>query len=121
MEATDFFVDRTEFLGLVVPVLPVQPVSTLLSSNLFNARITYGRTDRRGLSGAFGFNYNITKGLANALVGQVTYNFGCLGVDFGYNRFNLGPLRQENQFRIAISLSNVGSFGNLRSRDRLYQ
>ena len=40
--------------------------------------------------------------------------------DFGYNRFNLGPLRQENQFRIAISLSNVGSFGTLRKQERMY-
>ncbi|HUI41549.1 MAG TPA: hypothetical protein VL523_06245, partial [Terriglobia bacterium] len=121
MEATEFFVDRTQLLGLVMPELPTTPASSLLSSNLFNARVTYGRADRRGLSGAFGFNYNVSKGLANAVVGQVTYNFDCFGIDLGYNRFNLGPLRQENQFRIAITLSNVGSFGNLRSRDRLYQ
>jgi LPS-assembly protein len=121
LEATDFFVDRTELLGIVIPALPSDTTASVRSSHLFNARVTYGRPDRRGLSGAFGFNYNFTNGLANALVSQVTYNFECFGIDFGYNRFNLGPLRQENQFRFAITLSNVGSFGNLRSRDRLYQ
>jgi LPS-assembly protein len=119
-EATDFFVSRTAQLGYVAPVVPV-PASSLPSSNLFNARVIYGHPEQRGFSGAFGVNYNITQGLANAVVAQGTYNFSCFGIDVGFNRFNLGPLRKENQFRIAISLSNVGAFGNLRSRDRLYQ
>jgi LPS-assembly protein len=117
LQATEFFVSRTE-VGLVTPIAP--GTSLPPSSNLFNMRLTYGKTDRKGFSGALGFNYNITEGLANALVGQATYNFGCFGIDLGYNRFNLGPLREENQFRIAISLSNVGSFGNLKARDTLY-
>jgi LPS-assembly protein len=121
LEATDFFISRTEGLGFILPVVPLVPTSALPSFNLLNTRVAYGRTDRKGLSGAFGVNYNFVRRVANALVGQVTYNFGCFGVDMGYNRFNLGPLRDENQFRIAISLSNVGSFGNLKSRDRLYQ
>jgi LPS-assembly protein len=121
LEGTDFFVDREQGVGLLTPVVPVLPASALMSSNLVNVRFIYGHTDRRGLSGAIGMNYNITAGLANALVGQLTYNFSCFGVDVGYNRFDLGPLRNENQFRIAISLSNVGSFGNLKERDRLYQ
>jgi LPS-assembly protein len=119
-EATDFFVSRTAQLGYVAPVVSA-PASSLPSSNLFNARAIYGHPEQRGFSGAFGVNYNITQGLANAVVAQGTYNFNCFGIDVGFNRFNLGPLRKENQFRIAISLSNVGAFGNLRSRDRLYQ
>jgi len=120
-EATDFFVSRTAELGFVAPILPAVPTSSLPSSNLFNARVIYGHPERRGFSGVFGVNYNITEGLANEVVAQGTYNFNCFGVDVGFNRFNLGPLRKENQFRIAISLSNVGAFGNLRGRDRLYQ
>jgi LPS-assembly protein len=120
-EATDFFVSRTEELGFVAPILPAVPTSSLPSSNLFNARVIYGQPERRGFSGALGVNYNITEGLANEVVAQGTYNFSCFGIDVGFNRFNLGPLRKENQFRIAISLSNVGAFGNLKGRDRLYQ
>ena len=121
LEATDFFISRTEGLGFILRAMPTLPPSALPSFNLLNTRVAYGRTDRKGLSGAFGVNYNFVQGVANAVVGQVTYNFGCFGVDVGYNRFNLGPLREENQFRVAISLSNVGSFGNLKTRDRLYQ
>ena len=100
---------------------PPSPLPTQASSNLFNTRVTYGKAENRGFSGAFGVNYNITEGLANALVGQATYNFSCFGIAVLYDRFNLGPLRNENQFRIAISLSNVGAFGNIKTRDRLYQ
>jgi LPS-assembly protein len=119
-EATDFLVDREQGLNVLPLVLPVLPLPALTSSNLVNARFIWGHSDRKGLSGAVGVNYNITAGLANGLVGQLTYNFSCFGIDMGYNRFNLGPLRDENQFRIAITLSNVGSFGNLKERDRLF-
>jgi LPS-assembly protein len=121
LDATEFFVDRMQALGLEIPSLPQSTVPTPISSNLFNTRITYGKAENKGFSGAFGVNYNITEGLANAFVGQATYNFSCFGIDVVYDRFNLGPLRNENQFRIAISLSNVGAFGNIRTRDRLYQ
>lgn len=119
-EATDFFVDREQGLNVLPLVLPVLPTSAMTSSNLVNARFIWGHSDRRGLSGAVGVNYNITAGLADGVVGQLTYNFSCFGLDIGYNRFYLGPLRDENQFRIAITLSNVGSFGNLKERDRLF-
>ena len=120
-EATDFVVNRVQGLSVLPLVLPVLPIPTTNSSNLVNARFIWGHSDRKGLSGAVGVNYNVTAGLANAWVGQLTYNLSCFGVDVGYNRFNLGPLRDENQFRIAITLSNVGSFGNLKERDRLFQ
>lgn len=120
-EATDFFVDREQGLNILPLVLPVIPTQAMTSSNLVNARFIWGHGDRKGLSGAVGVNYNITAGLADGVVGQLTYNFSCFGIDMGYNRFYLGPLRDENQFRIAITLSNVGSFGNLKERDRLFQ
>jgi LPS-assembly protein len=120
-EATDFVVNRVQGLSVLPLVLPVLPIPATNSSNLVNVRFIWGHSNRKGLSGAVGVNYNVTAGLANGLVGQLTYNLSCFGVDVGYNRFNLGPLRDENQFRIAITLSNVGSFGNLRERDRLFQ
>jgi LPS-assembly protein len=36
-----------------------------------------------------------------------------------YRRFSFG-LRNENQFRFAFSLANVGTFGNLRRQERLF-
>ena len=38
-------------------------------------------------------------------------------IDVEYQYYNLGPLRRESQFRVALSLANVGTFGNLKPRE----
>jgi LPS-assembly protein len=81
---------------------------------------TYGNTNRKGFSGAFGLDFNFAQRIAHQVVNQVSYNFGCFALDFEYRRFAVGDLRRENQFRVALSLANVGSFGNLKPRERLY-
>ncbi len=44
---------------------------------------------------------------------QSTYNWDCCGVTFEYRRWALGTVRNENDYRFAFSLTNVGTFGNL--------
>ncbi len=115
---TDFFVNRTESLLVAPP--PSASLSSLQSFNLLRTVVTYGDASTKGLSGAVGLDYNIAKGLTNQLVGQASYNFGCFGLNFEYRRFNIPNLRQENSFRVALSLANVTTVGNLRPRERLY-
>jgi len=52
--------------------------------------------------------------------GQTTYNWDCCGLTFEYQRWFLGSVRNENYFRFALSLTNFGTFGNIRRQDRLY-
>jgi len=85
-----------------------------------NLLATYGDFNRKGLSGAFGVNYNLVQKIAAGGVGQLSYNFGCFGLNVEYQRFSLGTIRQENVFRVAISLANIGTFGDFKPRDRLY-
>ena len=70
--------------------------------------------------GAFGPDHNSAQRNAPQSVGQVSYSFDCFGRDFEYRRFALGALRRQNQFRVALLLANVGTFGNLKPRERLY-
>lgn len=121
ISATDFFVNHTASLRLPIAIVPVGTLARLPSFNLLRTVITYGDVSRKGLSGALGLDYNFAQGLAHQVVAQASYNFECFGFDFGYRRFALGPLRRENQFRVALTLSNVGAFGNLKSRERLHQ
>lgn len=121
LSATDFFVNHTASLRLPTAIVPAGTLAGLPSFNLLRTVITYGDNNRKGLSGALGLDYNFAQGIAHQVVAQGSYNFGCFGFDFGYRRFALGPLRRENQFRVALTLSNVGAFGNLRSRERLYR
>ncbi len=115
---TDFFINRTASLN--IPVAPNIPVSELPSFHLLRNVLTYGDVNRKGFSGAFGLDYNFTQRIAQQAVGQVSYNFGCFGIDIEYRQFDLGPLRHESQFRVALALANVGTFGNLKPRERLY-
>lgn len=115
---TDFFINRTA--GLSTPLAPPTSLSKLGSFNLLRTVATYGDVNRKGFSGAFGLDFNFAQRIAHQVVSQVSYNFGCFGLDFEYRRFALGALRRENQFRVALSLANVGTFGNLKARERLY-
>ncbi|HVA00189.1 MAG TPA: LPS assembly protein LptD [Terriglobia bacterium] len=117
LSLTDFFISRT--VSELVPVLPSVPLSQIPSYNLLRTVATYGNVDSKGFSGAFGVDYNFVEGVAHQVVSQFGYHFSCFAIDAEYRRFALGPLRQENEFRVAVSLSNVGSFGNLRRHDRL--
>jgi LPS-assembly protein len=117
LSLTDFFISRTA--SELIPVVPTEPVSQIPSYNLLRTVATYGNVDRRGFSGAFGIDYNFVGGISQQVVSQFGYRFSCFGISAEYRRFNLGPLRKENEFRVAVSLANVGMFGNLRRHDQL--
>jgi hypothetical protein len=68
--------------------------------------------------GTFGPDHNLAQ-KCSPDYRPVSYNFGCFVLDFEHRRFALAALRRENQFRVALSLANVGTFGNLRPRERL--
>jgi LPS-assembly protein len=116
LSVTDFYVSRTESL---ITSPPSTPPSQATQFNLLRTLFTFGDINRKGLSGAGGVDYNFVLGIAHNIVGQASYNFGCFGLDFEYQYYNLGTLRRGNSFRIALALANVGTFGNLKARDTL--
>jgi hypothetical protein len=89
----------------------------LTAFHLLGALVTWSDPNRRGLSGTFGIDYNFQQKIFQHSVNQVSYNFGCFAIDVEYQYYNLGPLRRESQFRVALSLANVGTFGNLKQHD----
>jgi LPS-assembly protein len=119
---TDFFLNKNSYSNLLSgsTTSPSTTTASLSSYHLLNLLATYGDFNRKGLSGAFGVNYNLVQKIAAGGVGQLSYNFGCFGLNLEYQRFSLGTIRQENVFRMAISLANIGTFGDFKPRDRLY-
>jgi LPS-assembly protein len=118
VSVTDFYINRTA--ALLTPLPPDTTLSQLSSYNMLQTIATFGDLNRKGFSGAYGIWYNFAQGVDLQTLAQASYNFGCFGVEFEYRRFALGQLRRDNSYRIALSLSNVGTFGNLRGRERLY-
>jgi LPS-assembly protein len=86
----------------------------------FRILLGYGQPQKRGFSGATSFGFDSNQGFLQYSTVQTTYNWDCCGLSVEYRRFALGLVRNENQFRFAFSLANVGAFGNLKRQERLY-
>ncbi|MGH9405827.1 MAG: LPS-assembly protein LptD [Terriglobia bacterium] len=109
---TDFFVSRT--IVLPAPIAPNIPLSSLPSFDLLDLMASHGDSTRKGLTEAFRVDYNLSQGIVEDFIGQASYNFGCFTVNAQYQRFNLGSIRNENLFRVSLTLGNIGTFGSLR-------
>jgi LPS-assembly protein len=96
--------------------------SPVLSPNFNQIGFTagYGSTARVGFNVVGTGAFDIRAGFLQYSAFQVSYNNDCCGISFEYRRFALGPVRNENQFRLAFSLANIGTFGNLKKQERLF-
>ena len=65
-------------------------------------------------------NYDYRQNIFIYNATQATYNTDCCGFSFEWRRFAIGQTRNENQFRVALSIANVGSFGTLSPRERMF-
>ncbi len=121
LSVSDFFVNHSSYLGLTAATAGLTPTAAppLTAFNMLDAIMTYGDPNRKGLSGALGVDYNFQQKIFQHQVTQVSYNFGCFAINIEYQYYNLGPLRRESEFRIALALANVGTFGNLKPKERL--
>jgi LPS-assembly protein len=96
--------------------------SPVLSPNFNQVGFTvgYGNQARTGFNAAMAGAYDISSGFLQYSAFQMSWNNDCCGISFEYRRFALGPVRNENQFRLAFSLANIGTFGNLKQQERLF-
>jgi LPS-assembly protein len=104
-----------------VPANSVTEVSNApLVFNQIRALIGYGHPNKRGFSGGFGIGYDQNRDFLNYVAAQSTYNWDCCGVSFEYRHTNVPNVSVENQYRFAFTLSNIGTFGNMKRQERLY-
>jgi len=110
---SEFFATVAHFHIQDDPVL--QPLS-----NQIRALVGYGAFNRKGFNFTGGVSYDIQNSALQNQIAQVTYNGNCCGLSFEYRRIALGQVRTENQFRIAFTIANIGTFGNLRRQERIF-
>jgi LPS-assembly protein len=86
----------------------------------YRVMLLYGNQAKRGLSAGANIGIDTRLHFLQAATAQVNYNWDCCGLTFEYQRWALGAIRNENAYRFAFSLTNVGTFGTLRRPQRLY-
>jgi LPS-assembly protein len=89
-------------------------------SNQVRAVVGYGDINRKGLNGSFAISYDVRQKFMQNQVVQVSFNGNCCGLAFEFRRLALGPVRSENQFRVALLIANIGTFGNLRRQEKIF-
>ncbi len=97
--------------------------AAMLQANSHQVRgmLGYGFPNRRGLNVGGTFVYDLRQDLAPYFGVQATYNFDCCGFSVEFRRFHFGrTLRDERQFRVAITFANLGTFGNLKKQERMF-
>ena len=118
----DFFVGGSHAFFHVPGEIFVNP-TPLPAPTIFNQLrflAGYGGPNKRGLSAAgnIGFDVNFDSLQYGAF--QTSYNWDCCGFSFEYRRFAFGAVRNENQYRFAFTLANIGTFGTLKRQERIF-
>jgi LPS-assembly protein len=88
--------------------------------NQFRLLLGYGHVGKQGFSAATNIGFDAKLDFLQYAAAQVTYNWDCCGFSLEFRRFNLGSVRNENQYRFTFALANLGSLGNLRRTERLF-
>jgi LPS-assembly protein len=88
-------------------------------SNQMRGTVGFGDQNHRGWNGLFTASYDIRQGVTQFMAAQATYNTDCCGFSFQWRRFTFGTLN-DNQYRLAFTIANVGSFGTLKKQERLF-
>ena len=107
-------------LPVCVPHVFNQPACVPPLFDQVRAQLGYGSPTKRGWSAAANIGFDREFNLLQYSAAQTAYNWDCCGLSFEYRRFSLGSVRNENQYRFAFTLANIGSFGNLKRQERLF-
>ncbi len=88
-------------------------------ANQIRGQVQYGGDNQVGWSYGFTSGYDYLKGSLQYISSQITYNTDCCGFSVQYRRFNFNVFN-DNQFRVAFAIANIGSFGTLRRQERIF-
>ena len=109
---------NTMFVSLGHNQVRSHPILTP-SANQLTSSLGYGQENVKGFSARAYLLYDYRIGVLQHTTTQVSYNTDCCGYSVQYRRFSIGD-RNENQFRIAFAVANIGSFGTLRRQERMF-
>ncbi len=106
---------QTPLGEITTSTLPAPP-----KFNQFRTQLSFGNLNRTGLNAAALVGYDVFNGVLQYAAVQTTYNWDCCGFTFEYRRFKFGTIRDESQYRFALTLANIATFGTMRKQERLF-
>lgn len=115
-----FFGGSHAFLRAPGEILVSNPIPGPDRFNQFRFLGGWGGPNKPGWSTAAGIGFDSNFNFLQYGSFQATHNWDCCGISAEYRRYALGNVRNENQFRFAFSLANIGLFGNMKRQERLY-
>ena len=118
----EFFLGGSHAFFHVPGEIFVNP-TPLPAPNLFNQfrfLVGYGGPNKRGPSVAANIGWDANFSFLQYGAFQSSYNWDCCGFSFEYRRFAFGSVRNENQYRFAFTLANIGTFGTLKRAERIF-
>ena len=89
-------------------------------SNQIRLLAGYGEINRPGVNLISSLSYDFLSRTIQTQTVTASFNGSCCGLAFEYRRIALGPIRSENQFRLAFLIANIGTVGNLRRQEKLF-
>jgi LPS-assembly protein len=89
-------------------------------SNQVRLLAGYGELNRPGVNLITSLSYDFLGHTIQTQSVTASFNGSCCGLAFEYRRIALGPVRSENQFRVAFLVANIGTAGNLRRQEKLF-
>ncbi|HUK29976.1 MAG TPA: LPS assembly protein LptD [Candidatus Acidoferrum sp.] len=96
------------------------PVILQPRADQIRALVGFGDQSKQGWNATAGVSYDIQQHFLQTQIAQIGYNGTCCGLQFEYRRIALPTIREENQFRVALVIANLGSFGNIKRTDKIY-
>ena len=88
-------------------------------SDQIRGSLVYGNSNSKGFNYGFATYYDYRQHILQYSQVQVTYNTDCCGLSVQFRRFSLIG-RNDNQFRVAFAISNIGTFGTLKRQEKIF-
>jgi LPS-assembly protein len=110
---------RKRMWGSAISYVYTAETSFQAANNQLHGSLSYGNGLNRGLSFATAIAYDMQEHVFQGATIRLGYNTECYGLSFEITEYNLGA-RQEHKWRLAFTLKNIGTFGNMRPQDRVF-
>jgi LPS-assembly protein len=98
---------------------PNSQIMVTAPNNQINILAAVGNQNRKGWNVGVNAFYDLNRHVLDFATTEITYNTDCCGITAEWRRYNFG-VRDDTQYRLSISIANIGSFGNLRKQERIY-